>query len=150
VPKITGYRRKFPYVWKHCQMTPAALDVDFYLSSTDGPTLRLAGTSGGMEILRDACKRLAGGEPSVSVSDLDGVSLSVNVEAVEFRLGGEDGPCRRTGEPPSFLFDGDRHQREARARLLDPLVQNGTPGTFQYLEPNIAAPGICVEASVDR
>jgi hypothetical protein len=137
-------------VWKHCKMAPAALDVDFYLSSTDGPTLRLACTSAGMESLRDACERLADGEPKVSISDLDGVRLSANVEAVEFRLGGADGLCRRTGDPPSFLFDGDRHQWEARARLLDTLVLSGTPGTFQYLEPNVASPGISVEAAVDR
>jgi hypothetical protein len=80
-----------------------------------------------METLRDACERLAGGEPRVSISDLDGVNLSANVQAVEFRLGGEDGLCRRTGDPPSFLFDGDSHQWKARARLLDPLVLNGTP-----------------------
>jgi hypothetical protein len=69
-------------------MALAALDVDFYLSCTDGPTLRMAGSSGGMKSLRDACERLAGGESSVSISDLDRVSFSANVEAVEFRLGG--------------------------------------------------------------
>jgi hypothetical protein len=131
-------------------MGEAALDVNFYESSTDGPTLRMAGTSGGIKILRDACEALAGGRSSVRLSDLDGVSLSKNVESVEFHLGGAGGLCRRTGDPPSFLFDGDRHQWEARVRLLDPLVLNGTPGTFQYLEPNVAVPGICVEASVDR
>jgi hypothetical protein len=131
-------------------MAPPALDVDFYLSSTDAPTLRLAGTSGGMGTLRDACDRLAGGEPWVNISDLDGVNLSPNVVAVKFRLGGEDGLCRRTGDPPSFLFDGDCQQWEARVRLLDPLVLNGTPGTFQYLDPNIAEVGISVEVSVDR
>jgi hypothetical protein len=97
-------------------MTPAALDVAFYLSSTDGPTLRLAGTSGGMKTLQDACERLAAGEPKVSLTDLDGVNLSADVEAVEFRLGGDDGQCRRTGDPPSLLFDGDRQQWEARVR----------------------------------
>ena len=61
-------------------MALAALDVDFYLSCTDGPTLRMAGSSGGMKSLRDACELLAGGESSVSIS--------ANVEAVEFRLGG--------------------------------------------------------------
>jgi hypothetical protein len=130
-------------------MAVAALDVDFYDSSTDGPTLRIAGTVGGMKILRDACERLAGGDPSVTLSDLDGVSLSGNVESVEFRLGGKDGLCRHIGHPPAFVFDGDSVQWNERVLLLDPLVEPGTPGTFQFLEPNVVE-GTCVEVGVDR
>jgi hypothetical protein len=130
-------------------MAAAALDVDFYDSSTDGPTLRMAGTSDGMKILRDACKRLAGGEPSVRFSDFDGVSLSGTIESVEFRLGGKDGLCRHTGHPPAFVIDGDRVQWEERVLLLDPLVESETPGTFQLLEPNVVE-GTCVEAAVVR
>jgi hypothetical protein len=130
-------------------MAEAALDVDFYESSTDGPTLRMAGTSGGMKILRDVCEALAGGRSSVGLSDLDGVSLSKTVESVEFHLGGTDGLCRQTGDPPAFVFDGDRVQWEGRVLLLDPLVEPGRSDTFQFLEPNVEE-GICVEAAVTR
>ena len=129
-------------------MAQSTLDVDFYLSSTDGPTLRFAGPSSAIESLRDACERLAGGELRVTISNIDGVGLSANVGAVEFRLGGEDGFCRRNGDPPSFVFDGNRLQWEARARLLDPLVEPGATG-FQHLEPNVVE-GICVEVEVLR
>jgi hypothetical protein len=130
-------------------MAEASLNVDFYESSTDGPTLRMAGTTGGIEILRDACEALAGGRSSVRVSDLDGVSPSKNVESVEFRLGAKDGLCRQTGDPPAFVFDGDRVQWEERVLLLDLLVEPGRPDTFQFLEPNVEE-GICVEAAVTR
>ena len=76
-------------------MAEAALDVDFYVSSTDGPTLRLAGTSDGMKIIRAACDALVAGRPGARLSDLDGVSLSKAVESVELRLGGKDGLCRK-------------------------------------------------------
>jgi hypothetical protein len=124
-------------------MPVVALDVDFYLSSTDGPTLRMAGGSEGIQMIRDACERLAGGEPSVGISDLAGVKCSANVQEVEFRLGGTDGLCRQVDDSPIFVFDGESVQWEARARLLDPLVGPATTG-FQYLEPNVVE-GICVE-----
>ena len=130
-------------------MTVAALDVDFYISSTDGPTLRFAGGSDGMKILRGACQHLADGERSVRFSDVDGVSLSQNVESIEFRLDGTGGLCRQSGHPRVFVFEGDRLQWGERALLLDPLIQPGSLGTFQLLEPN-AVEGICVEASVTR
>ncbi len=129
-------------------MAAAALDVDFYVSSTDGPTLRIAGSSDGMTILREACKRLADGGEGVRFSDLEGVALSRNVGSVEFRLGDPKGLCQRTGDPPAFVFDGDRAQWEERVLLLDPLV-SGAPDTFQLLEPNDVE-GICVEAAVTR
>jgi hypothetical protein len=124
------------------ELVDPALDVDFYQSSTDGPTLRMAGTLDGMRSIRSVCEGLAGGQPSVSVLDLAGVHASEHVEVVEFRLGSADGLCRQT-EPAHFVFDGDAAQWELRARLLDPLVEPGATG-FQYLEPNVAE-GISVE-----
>jgi hypothetical protein len=116
-------------------MAVAALDVDFYDSSTDGPTLRMAGTTGGMKILRDVCERLAGGEPSVRFSDLEGVSLSGNVESVEFRLGGKDGLCRHTGHPPAFVFDGDLVQWNERVLLLTHWLNPGHRERSSFWNP---------------
>jgi hypothetical protein len=130
-------------------MVPATLDLDFYVSSTDGPTLRMTGTSVGIRRLRTICELLAGGKLVIRLSDLDDVRLSANVAAVKFRLGGTDGLCRRTGDPPCFVFDGDNVHWEARARLLDLLVIPGRVGTFQFLEPN-NDDGICVEVEVTR
>ncbi len=130
-------------------MAGAALDVDFYVSSTDGPTLQIAGSPDGMTIIREACKRLAGGEESVRFSDLDGVALSPNVESIEFRLSETKVSRQHTGHPPAFVFDGDPAQWEERVLLLDPLVLHGAPGIFQLLEPNDVE-GVCVEAAVTR
>jgi hypothetical protein len=66
---------------------------------------------------------------------------------VWFRLGAKDGRCRQAGDPPSFVFDGDRAQWQERVLLLDPWFEAGTPDTFQFLEPNVEE-GICVEAAM--
>ena len=104
-------------------MAPTILDVDFYLSSTDGPTLRLAGASGAMVALRDACERLASGEPRVTISDLDGVNLSANVEAVEFRLGGEDdcvaGPAIRRASCSMVTGMSGKQSQTARSSRVE-------------------------------
>jgi hypothetical protein len=131
------------------EMAAAALDVDFYESATDGPTLRVAGTSGGMRILRDACEVLVGGEESVRLSDLAGVRLSERVKSVEFRFSAEDGHCHNAEDPAAFVFTGDRSQWAERVLLLNALVEPGTPGTFQLLEPNDTG-GVCIEAAVIR
>jgi hypothetical protein len=126
-------------------VTAVVLVVGFCAGGSDGRTVRLAGSAGGIALLRAACERLADGAESISLGALGWVGLE-SVADVRLRRTSRPGRLQLLGRDlPTVVFDGSAEQWVTRARLLDPLVEQGRPG-LQYLDyDSLGDAGVVVE-----